>query len=179
MERTKVTRETARKWCKNLFDTSRENMLAKSWEDNGRFGDYMFCRGVMAAMELAELITREESKQMDHELSSQFWEDTYKAGAAVVNDAVDELLADMDEETIYTIDFGTGAGNFEVRGTLAEAKRQADAEICYTQQPVKICDQDGKEVSTRHWYGCYADDDEFENPIYVGNGVYDDWYDYD
>ena len=48
----------------------------------------------------------------------------------------------------YTIDYNTGITD-EFEGTLAEAKAEADENICYTQQNIDILDENDTVVATR------------------------------
>ena len=61
--------------------------------------------------------------------------------------------------------------------SLETVEAIADEEICYTQQPVVITDENGNLIAWRTWYGVpYSDDDNAVNPIKFGNyGFYDDW----
>ena len=78
----------------------------------------------------------------------------------------------------YYINYGTGAGNFEVEGTLEDAKIEADKSIAYTQCSVAI-EKDGETVSQRRWIGCEATDDDREEDIieYGSFGFYTEWID--
>ena len=51
----------------------------------------------------------------------------------------------------YTIDYNTGITD-EFEGTLAEAKAEADENICYTQQNIDILDENDTVVATRKWW---------------------------
>ena len=53
----------------------------------------------------------------------------------------------------YMIRYNTGAGDEEITGTLATAKRIADDGAAYTQQDIVIEDESGDEVARRVWYG--------------------------
>lgn len=78
----------------------------------------------------------------------------------------------------YFINYGTGAGNFEIEGTLADAKRAADEVIMYTQRNVTI-EKDEETVSQRTWYGCEATVEDREEDIidYGTFGFYSEWID--
>jgi hypothetical protein len=98
-----------------------------------------------------------------------------------------EWLAEYDEnhnkiivtEERYYIDYGTGAGNEWVDGTLDEAKQTADQNASYTQCGIGIF-KDGNEVCYRKWWSTLDDIEEFENPIQFGSfGYYTDWQDVD
>jgi len=80
----------------------------------------------------------------------------------------------------YFINYGTGAGNFEVEGTLEDAKREADKGIAYTQHSVAIEDDPYENViAQRNWIGCEATDEDREGDIieYGSFGFYSPWYD--
>ena len=77
---------------------------------------------------------------------------------------------------MFEIKFNTGAGDFEIEGTLAEAMAAADEAVAYTQTNIEILGDD--EHYARLWYGVEYDDtrDYAENPICFGKfGFYDDW----
>lgn len=82
----------------------------------------------------------------------------------------------------YTIDHNTGITD-EFEGTLAEAKAEADENVCYTQQNIDILDENDSVVATRKWWGVQYDennDDVFEeDPISYGKfGYYTSWIEY-
>lgn len=80
----------------------------------------------------------------------------------------------------YYIDYGTGAGNEWVHGTLEDAKAIADEGATYTQCSITIQDSDYSDICTRHWDGSTYDKDmvDDENPIIFGDyGFYSDWDD--
>ena len=60
--------------------------------------------------------------------------------------------------------------------SIESAKTAADQAASYTQESIVICDNNGKEVVSRYWYGCTDGVEEFEDPIQFGNyGFYTDW----
>lgn len=63
----------------------------------------------------------------------------------------------------FHVCYGTGAGDFETEGTLEEAKVAADKGAAYTQQDIRITDEDGNEVSRRRWCGVQYDPDAVED----------------
>ena len=63
----------------------------------------------------------------------------------------------------YTIDYNTGITD-EFEGTLAEAKAEADENVCYTQQNIDILDENDTVVATRKWWGVeYDENNDDEN----------------
>lgn len=75
----------------------------------------------------------------------------------------------------YTINYHTGAGNFEVEGDLDEAKTQADQGATYTQEPITIDDENGNAVARRSWWGVVPEEDA-EDIIQFGTfGHYGAW----
>ncbi len=83
----------------------------------------------------------------------------------------------------YDIKYGTGAGDFEVTGTLEEAKAAADDGASYTQQNIKIC-EGASLVAHRPWFGIAFDPDVTEytedEVIQFGSfGHYGAWMDID
>lgn len=80
----------------------------------------------------------------------------------------------------YYINYGTGAGNEWVEGTLEEAKQIADRGISYTECSVSIYDENMEFVCKRKWWGCLTGIEECTDPIDFGSfGFYDDWGEYD
>ena len=80
----------------------------------------------------------------------------------------------------YYIDYGTGAGNEWVSGSLAEAKAVADDGARYTQRDICIESDENTVVSTRQWVGrsYEPESDPDTDPIHVGKfGYYGDWID--
>lgn len=84
---------------------------------------------------------------------------------------------------VWTINYGTGAGNKTIEGTLDDAKALADEGACYTQTSITIYDGETP-VATRKWYGldfeqCRGDyDTEDPDVITIGSsGFYDEWMD--
>lgn len=80
----------------------------------------------------------------------------------------------------YFIDYGTGAGNEWVSGTLADAKAVADDGAAYTQCGICIIGEDGEAVAGRPWIGRAFDPeaDPDTDPIYFGSfGYFGDWDD--
>lgn len=77
----------------------------------------------------------------------------------------------------YTINYHTGAGNETIESDDLEAvKAQADEGAAYTQQPITIEDENGKEVARRTWYGTEISEGDAEDPIEFGSsGFYGDW----
>ncbi|MDP4153199.1 MAG: hypothetical protein Q8865_07170 [Bacillota bacterium] len=78
----------------------------------------------------------------------------------------------------YIVNYHTGFGDFNVEGSINQAKQRADDEATFTQQPISIDDEFGTEVIHRHWnqklYGIQLS----ENPLKFGEkGYYDDWKD--
>lgn len=80
---------------------------------------------------------------------------------------------------MYYIRYNTGAGDKAAK-TLEEAKRLADEGAAYTQQPIVIEDEDGREVARRPWWGVPYDEDEApeDDPIVFGDfGYFGSWID--
>lgn len=53
----------------------------------------------------------------------------------------------------YYVNFGTGAGDEQVDGTLEDAKKAAENGLAYTQTDVRIQTEDGEDVAVLKWYG--------------------------
>jgi len=74
----------------------------------------------------------------------------------------------------YYIDYGTGAGNEWVTGTMEDAKKVAAESVTYTQTDVVIL-EDGDEVARLVWYGCPPDKDGVEVVKSFGNFGFYTW----
>jgi len=60
----------------------------------------------------------------------------------------------------YYVNYGTGAGNEEIEGTLEDAMRVAEEGLTYTQQSVRIEGEDGEVIANLPWYGVAPDKDD-------------------
>ena len=82
----------------------------------------------------------------------------------------------------YFINYGTGAGDEYVDGTLANAKKAADEGVAYTGENVKIFDGDNV-AAMRRWYDTVFNPDDYDNGeaadvIRFGTfGHYGEWQD--
>lgn len=78
----------------------------------------------------------------------------------------------------YYIDFGTGAGNFEIKGTLEDAMKAAEKELAYTQLPVNIYKKgrigSGMPDARLPWYGVEPEEDDIVTANF-GYGFYGEW----
>lgn len=81
----------------------------------------------------------------------------------------------------YYIDYGTGAGNEYVEGTLEQAQQVANKGASYTGEDIMILIPDEYLVCSRKWYGVPFDVqlyDDTSDVILFGNlGYYDEWQD--
>lgn len=77
----------------------------------------------------------------------------------------------------YYINYGTGAGNEYIDGTLDEAKKAAEDGLAYTQADVKIQTEDGEDVAVLNWYGVKAEDDDVVTAQFGDYGFYGEWID--
>lgn len=74
----------------------------------------------------------------------------------------------------YEIDFGTGAGNFEVTGTIDDAKKATEDNLAYTQESVSItCD--GVRVACLPWYGTEPNESDEVTAQFGSFGFYGAW----
>ena len=79
----------------------------------------------------------------------------------------------------YYIYYGTGAGDEEVEGTLAEAMRRADEDAAYTQHDIKIylaeafdsMGTDALPVAERRWQNSQFDADDEANRYITAKDV--------
>lgn len=90
----------------------------------------------------------------------------------------------IEVEEGYYINFHTGAGNFNVHGTLAYAQTRADQSAAYTQEKITIEDDSGNVIAERAWIPLPFEQEESEfsedEVIRFGDfGFYDGWYVYD
>lgn len=77
----------------------------------------------------------------------------------------------------YYINYGTGAGDEYIEGTLDEAKKVAEDGLSYTQQDVKIQTEDGEDVSVLAWYGVQPEEDDAVVARFGDYGFYGEWVD--
>lgn len=77
----------------------------------------------------------------------------------------------------YYVNFGTGAGNEWVEGTLSEAQKVAEDGLAYTQTDVKIQTEDGKDVAVLPWWGVTPEDDDVVTARFGDFGFYGEWQD--
>lgn len=77
----------------------------------------------------------------------------------------------------YYIDYGTGAGNEYVEGTLDEAKKVAEDGLSYTQTDVKVQTEDGEDVAILKWYGVQPSEDDVVTAQFGDYGFYSEWRD--
>jgi len=74
----------------------------------------------------------------------------------------------------YFIDYGTGAGNRMIEGTLEEAMVAAEKELAHTQIGVTIYDENTTEVAGLPWWGVAPGEDDIVTAKF-GNGFYGEW----
>jgi hypothetical protein len=74
----------------------------------------------------------------------------------------------------FFVDYNTGAGNFEYEGTLDEAKKAAEEGLAYTQQSVKIFEND-EPVAILPWWGTQPEEDEIVTCQFGSFGYYGEW----
>lgn len=77
----------------------------------------------------------------------------------------------------YYINYGTGAGNEYVDGTLEDAKRVAEDGLAYTQTDVKIQTEDGEDVSVLNWHEMQPEEDDVVTARFGDHGFYGEWWD--
>lgn len=77
----------------------------------------------------------------------------------------------------YYINYGTGAGNEYIKGTLEEAKKVAEDGLAYTQTDVKIQTEDGEDVAALNWYGVQPEEDDVVTARFGDRGFYGEWRD--
>lgn len=75
----------------------------------------------------------------------------------------------------YYVNYGTGAGNEWVDGTLNEAMKVAEDGLSYTQQSVSIVDEGGNVVANLPWWGVAPGEDDFVTCRFGDYGFYGEW----
>lgn len=75
----------------------------------------------------------------------------------------------------YIIDYGTGAGNREIEGTLEKAMKDAEQGLAYTQKNVEITTLDGEQVAYLPWYGVEPEEDDVVTCEFGASGFYGEW----
>jgi hypothetical protein len=75
---------------------------------------------------------------------------------------------------MYTINYGTGVIE-TVEGSLEEAKAEAVEGMAYTQQNVRIFNEDGAEVLVSYWYGVEPSEDDEVLMQFGSYGFYAEW----
>lgn len=75
----------------------------------------------------------------------------------------------------YYINYGTGAGNEYVEGTLEDAKKVAEDGLSYTQTDVKVQTEDGEDVAILKWYGVQPEKDDVVTAQFGDYGFYGEW----
>lgn len=109
------------------------------------------------------------------ELAELYGSQTKAVIAAIENLHTKEVEMKGIMEMTYTINYHTGAGNFEFNGDLEGAMVSADEGAAYTQQPIIIEDANGEEVARRDWYGV-TPENEGDDIIQFGDyGYYGEW----
>lgn len=78
----------------------------------------------------------------------------------------------------YFVNYGTGAGNEWVSGTLEDAKNIAEGGAAYTQTDIRIQSENGEDVAVLNWYGVVPSDDDIVTVRFGDYGFYGDWYEY-
>ena len=103
--------------------------------------------------------------------------DTHKEAHDAAESLCDATMGDrgtIDVVQRYYIDYGTGAGNEWVEGTLEDAQKTAAESVAYTQTDAVIL-EDGEEVARLAWCGCRPDDDDIEVVADFGDFGYYYW----
>lgn len=75
----------------------------------------------------------------------------------------------------YYVNYGTGAGNEEINGTLEEAMKVAEEGLSYTQQTVCIQNECGEDVARLPWYGVRPEEDDVVTAQFGDFGFYGEW----
>lgn len=75
----------------------------------------------------------------------------------------------------YFINYSTGAGNEEYKGTLEGAMEKAEEGLAYTQESIGINNEDGDQVAYLPWYGMQPSDDDVVTCQFGSFGFYGEW----
>lgn len=75
---------------------------------------------------------------------------------------------------MFTIKYGSGVIE-HVDGSLEEAKAEAVEGMAYTQQNVRILDDNGAEVLVSNWYGVEPGEDDAVLMQFGSYGFYAEW----
>lgn len=75
---------------------------------------------------------------------------------------------------MYKIDYGTGVVQ-TVEGDLEAAKKAAVEGMSYTQENVKIFDEDDNLVAISRWYGVQPEEDDEVLADFGEYGFYGEW----
>ena len=78
----------------------------------------------------------------------------------------------------YYVDYGTGAGNEWVEGTLEDAMKVAEKGAAYTQMDINIENEDGVEVARLPWNAVGAGEDDIVVVEFGSFGFYGEWCEY-
>lgn len=76
---------------------------------------------------------------------------------------------------MFLVNFNTGAGNFKSDKELDELMNEVLKEVTYTQESIKIENEDGNVVARLPWYGVSADEDDTILVDFGSNGFYGEW----
>lgn len=82
-----------------------------------------------------------------------------------------------EEKSTYYISYGTGAGNLEMIGTLAEVMAEAEEGLAYTQESVTIYRNNNikEPVAILPWFGYKPHDDDEVTCQFGSFGFYGKW----
>lgn len=75
----------------------------------------------------------------------------------------------------YYVNYNTGAGNFEFEGTIGGAMKSAEEGLSYTQQAVKIEDENNNTVVYLPWWGVEPEEDDYVTEQFGSYGFYGEW----
>ena len=106
------------------------------------------------------------------EFADVYTDDEYSLDEKV--SVIVDRITDMEAKNKYYIDYGTGAGNEWVEGTLEDAQKTAAEGVNYTQTDAVILEDD-EEVARLAWCGFPPDDDDIEVVADFGDFGYYYW----
>lgn len=76
---------------------------------------------------------------------------------------------------MYTVRFGTGAGDYSSAKPLDELMQEVAEKATYTQEDVRIEDAAGETVARLPWYGVKAEDGDAVTADFGDFGFYGEW----
>ncbi len=87
-----------------------------------------------------------------------------------------DFAEDIKDVTAFYVNYGTGAGDEYIQGSLDDAKKLAEEGLAYTQQSVRIKNESGKDVAVLPWYDTEPEEYDVVTARFGDSGFYGEWY---